>query len=366
VSDPDEIAATRRAQRPVHPLTIDPQNMLGAVRELPTQLSTGWERARRFRLPDAYRHPKGVAIVGMGGSAIAADLIGAIASRRLTVPLVVVRDYALPAWVGPETLVIGSSFSGNTEETLAAWDAARARGALRLAITSGGALLERARAEGTPIVPLPGRGQPRAALGHSVTRILGVLWAAGLVDDPGPSLATATTLMRALVASAGEGTDPAVSPSALAERLVGRIPLIWASDDMAPVAGRWRAQLNENAKVFAASASIPEASHNAIEGFGAPAEALALLYVIVLTGDAVDERIERRIAAMVGLLDRAGIARTVLRAPGGGRLAESLWLVQYGDLVSVYLAYRYGIDPSAIPAIERLKADLAGRADATM
>lgn len=358
MNNPDD-TAIRPAQRPAHPLTLDPQDMLGAVRELPTQLGTGWERARRLRLPDAYRNAKSVAIAGMGGSAIAGDLVGTIAARRLTVPLVVIRDFSLPAWVGTETLFIGSSFSGNTEETLAAWDVAAERGAMRVAITSGGALLERARAEGVPVVPLPGRGQPRAALGHSMTRVLGILWAAGLVDDPGPSLATATTMMRALVASAGEGSDPEVSPSALAERLVGRIPVVWASDDMAPVARRWRNQFNENAKVFAVSESIPEVGHNAIEGFVAPTGAIALVHVIMLAGATIDRRTERRLTVTAHLLDRADIANITLRAPGGGRLAEALWLTQFGDLTSVYLAYHYGVDPSEIRAIQQLKSALA-------
>lgn len=348
-----------RARRPAHPLTLDPQNMLGAVRDLPSQIAAGWDRARRLVLPPSHRQPTGVVIAGMGGSAIAGDLVGAIASRRLPVPLAVVRDYAPPAWVGQGTLFIGSSFSGDTEETLAAWEDAGERGARRVAITSGGALLERARAEGTPLVPLPGGGQPRAALGHSLTRILGVLRAADLVDDPGPALATATTFMRALVASAGEGSDPEVSPSALADRLVGRVPVVWAAEDLAPVARRWCSQLNENAKAFAVDGSIPEVGHNAIEGFGSPEGVVDRLHVILLAGATAEPRMAHRLAAMSRVLDGRGIAQTTLRPPGGGRLAEALWLVQFGDLVSVYLAYRCGVDPSAIPAIRELKARLA-------
>lgn len=349
-----------RGRHPVHPLTLDPQDMLGAVRELPSQIASGWERARRIALPATHRRPSGVVIAGMGGSAIAGDLVAAIAARRLPVPLVVVRDFALPAWVGPDTLFIGSSFSGDTEETLAAWDDAGARGARRVAIASGGALLDRARADGAPLVPLPSRGQPRAALGHSLTRVLGVLWAADLVDDPGPSLATAATLMRALVASAGEGSDPAVSPSALATRLVDRFPVLWATEDMAPVARRWRGQFNENAKTFAVDGSLPEVGHNTIEGLAAPA-AVERLHVVLLSGASADARLERRLEATAQVLADRGIAHTAVRAPGGGRLAEALWLVQFGDLASVYLAYRYGVDPSSIRTIERFKADLAAR-----
>lgn len=348
---------TDRAQR--HPLTLDPKNMLGAVRDLPTQVERGWERARRLVLPTTHGRPRGIVLAGMGGSAIAGDLTAALVAPAMPVPIAVVRDYRLPGWVGEGSLVVCSSFSGETEETLAAWEDAGRRGAQRVAICSGGRLMAEARSFGAPVVPLPGGGQPRAAFGHSLTSVLGVLHATGLVDDPSDFLRKAVTMMRVLVATSGEGEDPALSPSALAARLEGRIPVLLVSESMAPVARRWKAQLNENAKTFAAMETVPEAGHNAIEGFGFPRDAIARCHVLALKGDSLPARHAAPLEATARLLEEAGVPHTEIRAPGGGRLAESLWLVQFGDLLSVFLAYRNGIDPTAIPRIGQLKAALA-------
>jgi glucose/mannose-6-phosphate isomerase len=336
------------------PLPFDPDDMLGAVRGLPDQIETTWARVGGLALPTGYADPDNVVLVGMGGSAIGGDLAARAFGAGIRVPMQVVRDYDLPSWVGPRTLAIASSFSGNTEETLAAFASAGRRGARRVAVTSGGRLAEDARAAGVPRVPLPPGGQPRAVLGHSLTCVLAVLRAAGLIDDPTGVLAQGVTAMRTLnaISDLAAGTHPA---SELAALVADRIPVIYAPEDLAPVARRWKTQLNENGKTTASWDCLPELDHNAIAGYPQPAMLDRQIAVVILTGPGTTERMARRIDATAALVRARGVPCRIVSAPIGPRPVEALWLVQLGDLVSVHLAYRYGVDPTEVEAIHRFK-----------
>ncbi len=275
--------------------------MLGAVLGLPQQLAQGWAAARELALPDGCCQPGRVLAAGMGGSAIAADLAAGLLADGLRAPVVVWRDYGLPGWVGPGTLVAAASHSGDTAETLTTFEAAAARGAARVAITTGGRLAVAARAAGVPLVQLPAGGQPRAALGRALGAMLGVLFAAQVVPDPGQELATATELMAAVTAA-----DGADGPAAqLAGRLVGRLPLIWAPERMAAVARRWKTQINENAKAAAAWDTLPELHHNTIEGLNDGAALGQQLHIVLLTAAGAPDHERHRLAVTLEVLDGA-------------------------------------------------------------
>jgi glucose/mannose-6-phosphate isomerase len=331
--------------------------MLDAVMNLPHQLEGAWARAATLELPGTHLSLDAVVLAGMGGSAIGGDLAASLMADQLASPMVVVRDYRLPSWVGARTLLVASSFSGNTEETLSAYRHGARAGARCVIVSSGGQLTELARSAGDPVVALPGGGQPRAALGNSLANILGVLKAAGLIADPSQPIAEAVACMREAVAdyAAGAKNDPA---SALAKQLHERIPLIYVPQDLDPVGRRWKAQLNENSKMTAAWDTLPELNHNSVVGFGSPALTRDALHVVFLNGPGTPERMQRRTQITADLLDDAGISHTMVRAPAGSRLAEAMWLVQVGDLVSVDLALRLGVDPTPVSTIDRLKAAL--------
>lgn len=338
---------------------FDPGDMLGAVAGLPDQLEGGWERYRDLELPSGLHRPRAVVLVGMGGSAIAGDLVAHLWSGALRAPMVVRRSYSLPNWVDGDTLVVASSFSGNTEETLAAFSTAASRGARLAVITSGGELASRATELGATLVKLPPGGQPRAALGASLAAVLAIVRSAGLVPNPEEAIRGAAEAMRGLVAEAGPDTDGG-DPSGLAAELEGRLPLIYVPDDLAPVGRRWKTQLNENAEVVAVWEPLPELCHNTVVGFGKPEQMRDSAHVVFLTGPGTEERLARRIDVTARMLEGAGLSHATVRAPKLLRQAEALWLVQFGDLTSVYLAYRHGVDPTAVEAIDRLKAQLAG------
>src|SRR5438093_10900710 len=161
----------------------DPEDMLGRIKELPKQIRHAWQVTRAAQLPPAYGDVRNITVIGMGGSAIGGDLAAALLADELKVPMSVHRDYGLPAFVGPESLVIASGDSGNTEETLSAFEAARARGARVLALTTGGKLAELARAASLPVVSFSYKARPRATLGYSLGLVLGALAKVGLVRD---------------------------------------------------------------------------------------------------------------------------------------------------------------------------------------
>lgn len=368
---------------------LDPDDMFGAVRALPEQVAAAWSRVAALSLPPAYRTPPTVVVAGMGGSAIAADVAGGALGNSMRIQVVVHRDAALPAWVDDRTLVIASSFSGDTAETLAAWDDAAARGCRRIALTGGGRLMASASEAGAPIVRLQPGGQPRAAFGQSLAGILGILHAAAIIDDPGADIAAAVDGMRDLVdADAGADADPepadvgagrpgppepsstdpdppAVSgialPSSVAHALSGRLPILFAAPGLEAIGRRWRGQLSENAKLCAILEVLPEAHHNAVEGLpGLLRHGLSPIGILLGGGPGPRSdgaRDDERIEATQALLGALGIPAVRLAPPPGlaGALAGPLWLVQHADLTSLHLARLEQVDPTPIPTIQQLK-----------
>lgn len=344
---------------------IDPEAMLARVAELPRQLAIARRVAAAVELPDRYRDVEAVIVLGMGGSAIGAELAVAIAGERLRVPLVTHRDYDLPAWVGRRTLVIAASHSGETAETLAAARLALARGAPIVVISTGGSLETLARAQHLPLFHYGAKGQPRAALGYGLGILLELLTRADLVSDPDPwalAVATVESVLERNAPSVPTDDNPAKQ---LAWSLFGRIPVLYGHGPMLAVAHRWKTQLNENAKAWASYEPMPEANHNAIEGSLNPRELGDALYVLELRDHAEPEEIATRYRVVDELLGERATPRSTAWAEGDSPLARVLSAVAFGDLVSVYLAILYQTDPTPVTLLAMLKERLARANDAT-
>jgi glucose/mannose-6-phosphate isomerase len=296
----------------------------------------------------------------MGGSAIGGDLVRAIWADRLRVPVEVVRGYDLPAWVGPTTLVVASSYSGTTEETISAFGQAAARGARSAIISTGGTLLEVARRAKLPHLAFPGGGQPRASVGYAVTLLAGLLERAGLLDLADAEVETAAVSADARVAaSAADIPTGDNEAKRLAWTIVDRLPIVEASGFLAAVARRWKTQLNENGKTTAAWEELPEATHNAVVGYPQPDTLKDHLLVLFLEGDADHERNALRARLSRELLEAAGVASEVIRVTGEGRFGQALDAIVRGDFASIYLAALYGVDPTPVESISMLKAAMA-------
>jgi glucose/mannose-6-phosphate isomerase len=342
---------------------IDASDMVGRVSELPRQLSQARRVAASVTLPASHREVDAICVLAMGGSAIGAELVEGIAGDRLRVPLVVHRDYGLPAWVGERTLVIAASHSGETVETVSGAAEARRRGLPLVIISTGGALGASAAEDGTPYLRYESPGQPRAAIGFGIGLMHELLARAGLLEDPdplGPAVQTVESLLERNAPSVETNASPAKE---LAWSIFGRIPIIYGAGRMTAVAHRWKTQMNENAKAWATFEPMPEANHNAIEGSLNPRELSDALYVIELRDPTEPPEIAARYGVVNELLGERATNRSVVWAEGPSPLARVLSGVAFGDLVSVYLAILYQTDPTPVTLLAMLKQRLARSTD---
>ncbi|MBI3997996.1 MAG: bifunctional phosphoglucose/phosphomannose isomerase [Armatimonadetes bacterium] len=336
---------------------IDAGGMLGLIQRLADMTLEGWLAAADIPLPP--RRPGVVVVAGLGGSGIGGDLLRALLAPYSPIPIVVVKDTRLPAFVGPETLLFASSYSGNTEETLALHGAARRSGAWIVAITSGGTLARRARAEGHPVVTVPAGLPPRAALPHLLMPMLRVTASLGLGGPTDSDVRATAALLRDLAGRLGPAVPVPENPAKrLASRLHGHVPVVYAATPTtAPVAYRWKTQLNENAKVFALWNAFPELSHNEVVGWEG-VQAAGAPFVVILRDEDDGPRAAREVeAAKAVSLSRARGVEEVW-SQGMGLLTRLMSLVLFGDFVSAYLAVLRGIDPTPIQRITEMKRRL--------
>ena len=343
---------------------LDPAGLYGRIAALPSQIGEAWRAARAVELPPEYREVERVVVLGMGGSGIGGGLLRALAlDLGAATPVDVVRGYTLPAHVDERSLVLASSNSGNTEEVVSTLQQAVRAHAKCVAITTGGRLLAIARDHQLPALTFAWDGEPRSALGWSFASLLAICGRMGLVPLLKPELADALTQMRSLAEAIGRDVPEARNPAKqLARRLAGKLPVFVGAEALAPVAYRWRTQVNENAKSWAIADELPEMNHNAPLGYGAPAALVPLLHVVLLRHAAMHARTLIRIEATLEQMHAAGLSAEVVDVPGPSTLAQMLWAIQLGDFVSYYLGLLNGVDPSEVRALDWIKARLASSA----
>jgi len=341
---------------------LDPQDMLGHIDHWADQCQQAWRQVQDFAQSLVVPSFRGILILGMGGSAIGGDLVAALASRTSPVPIQVNRDYTLPNWAGDDTLVIACSYSGNTEETLTAFKAAQRRGSHLLAISSGGHLAELARQYHIPWLHIPYKSQPRAALGYLLTFLVGIAQRMGVLPDQRNAVNEAIQILRAQQEKLGADTPTAQNQAKqLALELKNRLPVIHGAGILAPVARRWKTQINENAKSWAVWEELPELDHNTVAGFGLPKPLLKQLCVVGLTSPTMHPRNRLRFEVGGELIAQQGIAQRGILARGDSPLAQIVSSTQFGDYVSYYLALLYEVDPTEIANITYLKKRLGER-----
>jgi len=300
--------------------------------------------------------PGGLIVAGMGGSSVGGRLASGVLGPRLVRPLALAMGYDIPAWIGAETLVLCSSYSGSTEETLATYEAAREAGAPRVVATTGGPLAEAARDDGVPVVPLPGGFQPRAAVGYSLVTALEAAALCGAAPSVREEVGAAADLAGELAAEWGPGGAEDSEAKRLARSLHGSFPVITGAGLTASVAYRWKCQINENAELPAFAGKLPEHDHNEIVGWAAAERRLSAVFLEDPEGDA---RAARRIAVTAELAGEGASVVERVPARGATRTERLISLVLLGDLVSLYLAVLRGVDPVHVRAIDVLKARLA-------
>jgi len=337
VSDAGDIRAT------------DSGDQLGAVLALPDHL-----RDALWRVDSAGLEPwesSGLVVCGMGGSAIGGDLAAAALGDRVTLPLTTIRGYELPGWTPPDRTVLCSSYSGDTEETLACYEAAEALGARRVVASVGGRLAELARAADVPVIGLPAGLQPRAAVGYMFTVAVEVAAMCGAGMPIRPEIDSSAAHLEAQRDRLGERAG------ALADQLQGLVPVIYGGGLTSPVAYRWKCELNENAKMPAFSNELPEVDHNEILGWEGAGE-YARLGAVFLEDRGQHPRERQRFELTARLIADSAAAVVRVETEGESATERLLWAVMLGDLLSLQLAARRGVDPTPIEVLERLKDEL--------
>ncbi|HEX4731225.1 MAG TPA: bifunctional phosphoglucose/phosphomannose isomerase [Solirubrobacterales bacterium] len=323
--------------------------MIDDVLGIPDQLRDALWRIESARLeasPSA-----GLFVCGMGGSAIGGDLAAAALGDRLTGPLLTRRGYSLPSWATPEWMVLCSSYSGETEETLACLEAAETLGAKRVVASIGGPLVDRARETAVPVVGLPGIFQPRAAVAYMLVVAAEVAWLAGVA----PRLHTEIDAAAAFLTEQSETLQQQARE--IAALVAGAVPVVYGADLTTPVARRWKTQVNENAKSLAWWSALPEADHNELLGWAGAAgdERPAAIF---LEDRDQHPRIARRFELTAATLKSNAAAVVRVETAGETRLERLLWAVMLGDLVSLELSRQRGVDPDTVEPIERFKEEM--------
>src|SRR5512142_469421 len=334
---------------------LDTLDMLGEIDGLPDQLQTAWELGQTQPLPELPTLTD-VVVSGMGGSAIGADLVAAAVAATCGVPVTVHRDYGLPAFArGKSTLMIASSHSGNTEETLDSFEEARKQDCSIVAITTGGELAK--RAADLPVWTFEHAGQPRAAVGYSFGLLLALFARLKLIPDPSRELASAVAAMKE---SQEQLRADVLATQNQAKReagqLVGRWVTVFGAGSLAPVARRMKTQINEIAKAAANFEYLPEANHNTLAGTQHPEEVMAPHTVSLFLRSPSDHPRNRKrieLTKQTYMLD--GLNTDFLDASGDTPLAHMWTLLLLGDYLSYYLAMAYGVDPTPIQVLSDFK-----------
>jgi glucose/mannose-6-phosphate isomerase len=340
---------------------IDKQNMLGEIDSLPDQLAGAWALGQTLPAPGSGEGVRQVIISGMGGSAIGADLLAAYVAPFCKVPVIVHRDYGLPAWAhGSGTLVITSSHSGNTEETLDSFDTALKNNCHVLAICTGGELAKRAGQQSTICWQFSHQGQPRAAVGFSFGLLLRLFCRLGLIPDLTVEVGSAVAEMKkqqdGLVATIPAANNPA---KRYGGQLVGRWVSVYGAGILAPVARRWKGQINELAKAGANFEFLPEADHNAFAALVNPPDLLmprTMTLFLRCASDHPRNRLRTDITKQGFMLE--GLNTDVYEAKGDHPLAQMWTALHFGDYMAYYLAIAYQVDPTPVDALQNLKATL--------
>jgi len=340
--------------------SIDPSNMYESIYEFPDHILDAAKIGESISLKNQYTGIRNVVVAGMGGSAIGGDVVRLLAKNELDVPMVVSRNYTLPNWVDSNTLVICSSYSGNTEETLNAFEQARDKGSQIVGISTGGTLTARMNNLELDVVAIPAGFQPRAALALSFVPMLYLLKKIELIGfETIDHLNNAVSLIKSNRDSYGEESND--NPTyALARRIFKSIPVIYAETDAtATLAVRWKGQLSENSKMLAYHNELPEMNHNEIVGWENNSDLIKRISVIWLKDEKDHPRTAFRQESTQDIIGNLAGNHEIVTVDGNSIVERYLNMIHFGDWVSYWCAILHQTDPTPVKKIDRLKGILS-------
>jgi len=341
----------------------DPGNMYNSIFDFPEQLLNALKLVHGWNIStDDFPEVRNIVLIGMGGSAIGGDFARSLLASKLLVPFEISRKYELPEYVDDETLVIASSYSGNTEETLSALDDALNRKSMIAAISTGGMMGEVAKLNEIPMLSLPPGMQPRAALAYSLVPILAFLEKIGLVSGIEAEITAASNTLVSLRDNYIEDRPVDDNPAkTMAQKLHGKIVVVYGGPTLTDsVAMRWKGQICENGKNLSFANLYSEFNHNELTAWcDVVASHREHLAVVQLKDSGDHPKITKRMEIVKGIIEKSGVEVIEAESKGSEPLERMLSLVQMGDYVSYYLAILNEVDPTPVEAIETLKKALS-------
>lgn len=339
---------------------IDKENLLYYIQDFPNQIDKAWQIGKNFILPTTYVNINKILILGMGGSGISGHLIKNLYQKEAKSIIEICQNYSIPSWVDKNTLVFGISFSGNTEETLAAFIAAHEKQAKLIAITTGGKLEELARKFKTPLLKFKYSSPPRHSTGYLFILIISLLKKLGIISIQEKDIKNALVILENM----GTQLEPNIPETKnLAKKLAKKIhnffPIIWTDDFTYPLGIRFKHMLNENAKILAFCEAFPELCHNSSVGLDYPKSILNKTIFIFLKSRFGHKRNLLRMEIMKEILQQKKVKYLEIELPSyENKLVELLTGILLIDYISFYSALLNNIDPTPTPNIEFLKRKL--------
>jgi len=338
----------------------DPAGMLMHMKRFPEQCHSAWNKVMNYGLPSDYSQVNKVVILGMGGSAIGGEVVSSLVMAESNVPVVVQRDFDLPRFVDDRTLVIAVSYSGNTEETLTAFDQLMQTPAKKLVLTSGGKLGELAEQHSVFFSIIDYPAPPRATFPYMFASLVGIFAKLGLLSEKTADLGPAIAALKQTVDEL-DITVPLDKNRAkqLAVRLNGKIPIVYGAGLLSGVARRWKTQFNENSKVWSFYEIFPELVHNAINGYTYPGQARKHLMTLLLRAPLLPPRVRVQYEAVLRIMEDREVDHEVIDVLGDDNLTQILGMILLGDFTSYYLSILNRADPTPVPVIDFIKKFMA-------
>jgi glucose/mannose-6-phosphate isomerase len=339
---------------------VDPKGMYQCILDFPKQSKEAVRIGSNAKIKMNIKGVTNIVLSGLGGSAIGGDLLKSYLLRELSVPFTVNRHYVMPDFVNHRSLVIISSYSGNTEETIAAYKDAMKRKARILCISTGGEVLKIAQKNKHPFIKIPGGLQPRAALGYSFFPLLVVLASIGMIKSKKKDIEETLKLLMEKSVEYGDPRKDSNVPLALAEKIVNKLPVIYSPTDyLDAVNVRWRGQIAENAKQLAFGHVLPEMNHNELVGWNVLKDLMKHSHVVFLRDKKTHTRIAMREEITKKILSEHASGVSEVWTQGDSLLARMFSLVHLGDWMSFYLAILNKQNPEPVAVIDFLKSELA-------
>ena len=343
---------------------FDKGKILASIRLLPDQFEQAWEETKKLDINKNFYKVENIVICGMGGSALGGRIVDSLMAQRVRTPVEVFTEYDIPYYVNQKTLVIATSYSGNTEETISALRNALRKKAQIFVITTGGKLGDLAKKENlTSYIYQPKANpsdQPRMGLGYSIGATLSILIHCSHIHMSDDDIYEMVTNTRKVIKEydIDEPTSKNICKN-LSIKLKNKIPVIVASDHLYGVAHSFKNQLNENSKVFSTTFDIPELNHHLMEGLKNPAKVRELLYFLFYKSKLYRRELEIRYDITADVVNKNGYQYTFYEPRSSTKMLQIFETLSFGSFVSFYLAALYGVDPSKIPWVDYFKEELA-------